>query len=303
MQDSTGISQNPSSNSPFPDPSLDDKLFHLLLHPAPSLPMVPHSDIAAFVPWEEDEDDATYAGDRRDRHEFGGPHPEGSVHVRNREVQDDVFGPSIDEEDQHDNPSVTQWRVGKTPGHQGSHARTHKTTSSSECLSPTSIGEKRSLSQVSRSIYLFYPNETRLSIAVPAHMTRSEHHRLRRARPQETIPSACGCPRPHRPSQSQSKRYLIFTSKIPDIFSPPDTEIIPFVCRSRHISFQQPFDSDLCVRPGSLLPHLQVCAQANTTSIHRSSCTQPAQAFQDSSQVRSFRCAFACKCLKPDKST
>ena len=80
--------------------------------------------------------------------------PQGTTMLRQWEahVDGDVFaisGQSKYDEKQVDSPRQEQWRVGKTPGHQGSHSRKTWSASSSECLLPGPIGEKRSINEVS----------------------------------------------------------------------------------------------------------------------------------------------------------
>lgn len=153
----------------LPNSFLRERVLHLITHSDCAIPSIRPLEPASPTIFEDETDELALPEPLR-------PLEESSVSKGKSPLEDDVFldsghtehteGDRVSEYATFDGESQVrkvepsaveeqgnkeQWRVGKTPGHQGSHARIPRKTSSSESLSPltATIGEKRSLSQVS----------------------------------------------------------------------------------------------------------------------------------------------------------
>ena len=153
--------------SPFTEITINQKLLQLISRPPPELDFPPGQPLLP-VTIQEDEHQASSQPVPEPRKSTSRPPltRKKIVLKRKTDVGDDVFGPDPSAEkrrkegdgDEDGASSLEQWRVGKTPGHQGSHIRTPREPSS-ESSSPESIsakaGDKRSLHQVRPTLHRF----------------------------------------------------------------------------------------------------------------------------------------------------
>ncbi|WVQ75528.1 hypothetical protein IAR50_005155 [Cryptococcus sp. DSM 104548] len=140
---------------------------------------------------------------------------------------DDIFSASLFESgqkrqklnnsDDREGPGAGQWRVGKTPGHQGSHSRSVKGLAGEE-VGEFSAGHKRSLSQsTTRVLKKPFKPPTRIVLPKKPPMLSSPHLKVH-----QSSSSTC---EPSTPGSSSSRTAVLDTPARNIKQTPPATDI------------------------------------------------------------------------------